>query len=197
MKTVVLGSNDSSSRVVSIHLRNTELEEYYNKQSDFTTADTSDPPSTALTGKFPAASLTKLAHLKHLDLAFNNFQELEIPRQFYHLTSLTHLDLSHSNFSTSISTQFTNLSSLRYLDLSCTSEYFFTSCLQTSSTNWMRGLVNLKVLRMSGMRLHLLHRRILVNIYRTSRNLMSSISLIIFLSLKSFVWVVMEIFMSI
>ncbi|KAI3962675.1 hypothetical protein MKW92_006104 [Papaver armeniacum] len=142
-------SNDSL-RVISIYLRNTDLEDYYNKQSDYTTADASDPPSTALTGIFPAASLIKVTHLEYLDLAFNDFQESQIPRQYYELTSLTHLDLSNCNLAASISIQFSNLSSLQYLDLSCTSDYFFTSCLQTSSTKWVRGLVNLKVLRLSG-----------------------------------------------
>ncbi|KAI3938966.1 hypothetical protein MKW92_050630 [Papaver armeniacum] len=112
--------SSDSFHVISINLRNTEYETYYNQ------------------------------YYKYLDLAFNNFQQSQIPFQFSNLTKLTHLDLSKSNFSGSISTQFTNLSSLRYLDLSC-DVYSDDDCSQyLSSTKWLRGLVNLQVLKLSG-----------------------------------------------
>ncbi|KAI3938900.1 hypothetical protein MKW92_012523, partial [Papaver armeniacum] len=148
-----IGCSNHSFRVVSIDLRNTALENYYIKKFEHYTSVASNPPSTSLTGKF-SASLLRLTHLEYLDLSFNNFQESRIPRQFSDLTTLTHLDLSYSYFSTSISTQFTNLSSLRYLDLSCKGDYYTTFCLQMSSTKWLRGLVNLHVLRMSGIDLY-------------------------------------------
>ncbi|KAI3880764.1 hypothetical protein MKW92_035131 [Papaver armeniacum] len=140
-------SNDSF-RVVSIDLRNTALEDYIKEtvQPDAFV----DPPSTSLAGKF-SASILKLTHLQYLDLAYNNFQESQISRQFSNLTTLTHLDLSFSNFSKSLSTQFSNLSFLQHLDLSCIGS---TSCLQISSTKWARGLVKLKVLRLSGIELN-------------------------------------------
>ncbi|KAI3898972.1 hypothetical protein MKW92_020737 [Papaver armeniacum] len=133
-----IGCSNHSFRVVSIDLRNTALENYYIKKLEHYTSVASNPPNTSLTGKFSASLL----------------RESRIPRQFSDLTTLTHLDLSYSYFSTSISTQFTNLSSLRYLDLSCKGDYYTTFCLQMSSTKWLRGLVNLHVLRMSGIDLY-------------------------------------------
>ncbi|KAI3878457.1 hypothetical protein MKW92_027460 [Papaver armeniacum] len=146
-------SNDTF-RVVSIDLRNKDLEDYYNQKDPWTKVS-SDPPDTMLTGKF-SASIFKLTHLEYLDLAYNDFQESQIPRRFSDLTSLTHLDLSFSVFSSSISTQFTNLSSLQFLDLSCQSfDYDYSPCsLVSPSTKWVRGLVNLKVLRLSGVDLY-------------------------------------------
>ncbi|KAI3962677.1 hypothetical protein MKW92_006106 [Papaver armeniacum] len=146
-------SNDSF-RVVSIDLRNTALENYYIKYFEDYITTAYDQPSTSLIGKF-SASLLKVTHLEYLDLAFNNFQESGVSHQFSDLKTLTHLDLSFSNFSSSISTQFTNLSSLEFLDLSCTSYNFpATSCLQTSSGKWMSGLMKLRVLRLSGIDLY-------------------------------------------
>ncbi|KAI3902443.1 hypothetical protein MKW92_016783 [Papaver armeniacum] len=144
-------SNDSF-RVVSVDLRNKDLENHY-KMHPYTLV-ASNPPSTSLTGKF-SASLLKLTHLEYLDLAYNNFLGSQVPHQLSDLTKLGHLDLSFSSFSSSISTLLTNISSLQFLDLSCTSsDYSTTSCLQTSSTKWVRGLVNLKVLRLSGIDLY-------------------------------------------
>ncbi|KAI3957571.1 hypothetical protein MKW92_027735 [Papaver armeniacum] len=143
-------SNDSF-RVVSIDLRNTPLEDYI-KETEQPAAFV-DPPSTSLTGRF-SASILKLTHLQYLDLAYNNFQESQISRQFSNLTTLTHLDLSFSNFSKSLSTQFSNLSFLQHLDLSCIGSSYATSCLQISSSKWARGLVKLKVLRLSGIELN-------------------------------------------
>ncbi|XP_026438749.1 receptor-like protein 9DC3 isoform X1 [Papaver somniferum] len=150
-----IGCSNDSFRVVSIDLRNRVLENYYVKEIDQYISDGSNPPNTSLAGKF-SASLLKLTQLRYLDLAFNNFQESQIPCQFYDLTTLAHLDLSLSNFSSSISTQFTNISSLQFLDLSCTyyDSITSTSCLQISSIKWLRGLVNLQVLRLSGIDLH-------------------------------------------
>ncbi|KAI3938901.1 hypothetical protein MKW92_012524 [Papaver armeniacum] len=147
--------SNETLRVVSVDLRNKDLENYYNKKMVPYNVGSSDTPSTSLTGIF-SASLLKLTHLEYLDLSYNDFQESQIPRQFSDLTSLTHLDLSFSVFSSSISTQFTNISSLQFLDLSCTSEnyYLSSSCLQISSTKWLGGLVNLKVLRLSGIDLY-------------------------------------------
>ncbi|KAI3932215.1 hypothetical protein MKW92_009109 [Papaver armeniacum] len=90
--------------------------------------------------------------MEYLDLSFNDFQESQIPIQLSDLTKLAHLDLSNSNFSATISTQFTNLTSLRYLDLSCRDDfyYYYPSCLHISSTKWVRGLVNLQVLKLNG-----------------------------------------------
>ncbi|KAI3971905.1 hypothetical protein MKW92_021634 [Papaver armeniacum] len=139
-----------SFHIISINLRNTEYEIYLNqfKYRDSKSYDEFNPPETALQGKL-SPLFFDITHLQYLDLAFNNFQESQIPIQFSNLTKLTHLDLSNSNFSGSTLTQFTNLSSLKYLDLSCG----VVDCIQLSSTKWLSGLVNLQVLRLSGINL--------------------------------------------
>ncbi|KAI3830323.1 hypothetical protein MKW92_035765 [Papaver armeniacum] len=138
--------SDESLHVISIDLRNTMLEDYIN---EFVPDDNLDPTSNSLRGKL-SPSLLSINHLEHLDLAFNDFEESEIPFWFSELTKLTSLDLSYTNVIASISTHFSNLSSLQYLDLSCGTTpnlRYSSSCLESPSTKWMRGLVNLKVLR--------------------------------------------------
>ncbi|XP_026378529.1 receptor-like protein EIX1 [Papaver somniferum] len=135
-----------SFHIISINLRNTEYEIYFDqfKYRDSRNYDEFNPPETALQGKL-SPLFFHITHLQYLDLAFNNFQESQIPIQFSNLTKLAHLDLSNSNFSGSTLTQFANLSSLKYLDLSCG----VVDCIQLSSTKWLSGLVNLQVLRLS------------------------------------------------
>lgn len=125
-----------SFHVISIDLRNNDLEIYNNEY-----AYLQPQPNTALRGKL-SPSLLNITHLEHLDLGFNDFQESKLTLQFSYLRRLVYLDISHSNFSGSISTQFTNSSSLQYLDLSCGSQRnpYSTSCLESSSTGWIRGL---------------------------------------------------------
>ncbi|KAI3906940.1 hypothetical protein MKW92_001899 [Papaver armeniacum] len=139
-----------SFHIISINLRNTEYEIYLNQfmYRDSRNYDEFSSPETALQGKL-SPLFFDITHLQYLDLAFNNFQESQIPIQFSNLTKLTHLDLSNSNFSGSTLTQFTNLSSLKYLDLSCG----VVDCIHLSSTKWLSGLVNLQVLRLSGINL--------------------------------------------
>ncbi|XP_026415904.1 LRR receptor-like serine/threonine-protein kinase GSO1 [Papaver somniferum] len=146
-----VGCSGDSSHVISINLRNTDLETFYNDYNYHVA-----PPNTALRGKF-SSSFVNLSHLEYVDLAFNNFEESKIPFLFYALTKLVHLDLSYSNFSGPVSTPLTNLSSLRYLDISCgyiEGEKYSGSCLELSSIKWLRGSVNLKVLRLRGIDLH-------------------------------------------
>ncbi|XP_026415924.1 LRR receptor-like serine/threonine-protein kinase GSO1 [Papaver somniferum] len=149
-----VGCSGDSSHVISINLRNTVLETFYNEQLiDFYLYDVPSP-NTALQGKF-SSSFVNLSHLEYVDLAFNNFEESKIPFLFYALTKLVHLDLSHSNFSAPVSTPLSNLSSLLYLDLSCGYIYGEKEfCLESSSIKWLRGLVNLKVLILRGIDLH-------------------------------------------
>ncbi|KAI3934353.1 hypothetical protein MKW92_048886 [Papaver armeniacum] len=113
-------SGDSLT-VTSINLRNGVYFDHYHQQ----VPSRPDIELTALEGNF-SPSFFKFTHLRHLDLAFNNFQQSDTPLQF------------------------SNLSSLEYLDLSCIYEY----CLQLSSTKWLEGLVNLQVLRLRGIDLN-------------------------------------------
>ncbi|XP_026444402.1 LRR receptor-like serine/threonine-protein kinase GSO1 [Papaver somniferum] len=150
-----VGCSSDSSHVISINLRNTVLETFYNEYLDDSYHNDMPPqPNTALRGKF-SSSFVNISHLEYVDLALNNFEESKIPFLFSALTKLVHLDLSHSNFSSPVSTPLTNLSSLRYLDLSCgfiARERY--SCLELSSIKWLRGSINLKVLRLRGIDLY-------------------------------------------
>ncbi|KAI3850640.1 hypothetical protein MKW92_052843 [Papaver armeniacum] len=146
--------SSESFHVISIDLRNKDLEMYhqYDGSSDRTAAET------ALQGIL-SPSIFNITQLEYLDLGFNDFQGSEISNRFSYLTKLTHLDLSLSNFSASISTQFSNLTFLQYLDLSCylwdrlnsmfVSAYWIY-CFDSPSTEWVRGLPNLQVLRLTG-----------------------------------------------
>ncbi|KAI3836623.1 hypothetical protein MKW92_014971 [Papaver armeniacum] len=135
--------SSDSFHIISINLRNTELEIHYQKP-------TYGKPvhSTAIHGKF-SSSLFNITNLEYLDLSYNDFQKSQIPLQISDLTKLTHLDPKNSNFSSSISTGLANLTSLRYLDLSCAEDFYY-SCLELSSTKWMSGLGNSQELRLTG-----------------------------------------------
>ncbi|XP_031276003.1 receptor-like protein 7 [Pistacia vera] len=72
-----------------------------------------------LQGNIPSnSSLFLLNHLQKLNLAYNDFNLSQIPPDFNRFTSLTHLNLSHSNFSGQIPSEITHLSKLVKLDLS-------------------------------------------------------------------------------
>ncbi|XP_026404790.1 probable LRR receptor-like serine/threonine-protein kinase At4g36180 isoform X1 [Papaver somniferum] len=137
----------------------------------------SSGPSDALNGTI-SPSLFNLFHLKHLDLSYNNFDYSKIHNQFFKLKSLVYLNLSNSMFSSLIKNQFANLSTLQYLDLSCSSvifdfssfsysmltlegsydyssSYLPTSYVSSTNISWLRGLINLKILKLTGVDLSL------------------------------------------
>ncbi|XP_057723414.1 receptor-like protein 33 [Arachis stenosperma] len=72
-----------------------------------------------LEGEFyPNSTLFHLTHLQQLNLAFNDFSESLIYPGIGNLVSLTHLNLSHSSFSSHIPSTISHLSKLLSLDLS-------------------------------------------------------------------------------
>ncbi|XP_027182115.1 receptor-like protein Cf-9 homolog [Coffea eugenioides] len=66
----------------------------------------------------PNSSLFHLSHLRHLNLAFNDFTGSRISHRFGSLKSLTHLNLSFSNFEGEVASEISHLSNLISLDLS-------------------------------------------------------------------------------
>lgn len=69
------------------------------------------------------STVFSLVHLQTLNLADNDFQNSTIPREIFHLSSLSSLDLSFSVFSGPIPTELSRLFKSSYLDLSA--NYFY------------------------------------------------------------------------
>ncbi|CAN4104746.1 unnamed protein product [Withania somnifera] len=63
------------------------------------------------------SSLFQLSHLQRLDLSSNNFSNSHISPEFRRFSSLTHLDLSYSNFAGQIPSEIFHLSKLQFLYL--------------------------------------------------------------------------------
>ncbi|XP_069152280.1 receptor-like protein Cf-9 homolog [Solanum lycopersicum] len=77
-----------------------------------------DLANNRLRGEFHSnSSLFKLTNLKWLDLSGNNFSGSLISPKFGELSSLTHLDLSYSNFTSIIPSEISRLSKLHVLRL--------------------------------------------------------------------------------
>ncbi|MCI53415.1 LRR receptor-like serine/threonine-protein kinase GSO1-like, partial [Trifolium medium] len=83
----------------------------------------------------------KLKSLRSLDLSFNTFKEIPIPKFFASLVNLQYLNLSNAGFAGIIPPHLGNLSHLQSLDLSSES-------LHVTNLQWVSGLVSLKHLTM-------------------------------------------------
>ena len=93
-------------------------------------------------------SLLKLKSLRHLDLSFNTFGEIPIPKLLGSLVNLQYLNLSTAGFAGLIPPHLGNLSRLQSLDLTDYS-------LHVENLQWVAGLVSLKYLVMNGIDLSL------------------------------------------
>ncbi|KAG4960306.1 hypothetical protein JHK87_036939 [Glycine soja] len=86
-------------------------------------------------------SLTDLKHLSHLDLRFNNFEGIPIPKFTGSLHMLHYLDLSNANFSGMIHDEIGNLSNLHYPDISGV-----LTSLWVRDVSWLSALSSLQYL---------------------------------------------------
>ncbi|XP_016648431.1 PREDICTED: receptor-like protein 12 [Prunus mume] len=91
------------------------------------------------------SSLFSLGHLKRLDLSYNDFKGSPISSKFGGFVSMTHLDLSRSNFSGSIPSEISHLSNLVSLNLS---QYSFVRLDTLSFNRIVQNLTNLRELNL-------------------------------------------------
>ncbi|KAL4634630.1 hypothetical protein ACB092_04G214000 [Castanea dentata] len=89
-------------------------------------------------------SLLDLKHLIYLDLSYNDFGGIPIPKFLGSMGSLRYLNLSHAGFVGLIPHQLGNLSNLHYLNLGC-----FYKSLYVKNLQWLSGLPLLQHLDLS------------------------------------------------
>ncbi|KAK2639696.1 hypothetical protein Ddye_027491 [Dipteronia dyeriana] len=131
-----------TGHVIQLRLRNPHLEYF----TDYAFADT----RSQFRGKINP-SLLDLKHLIHLDLSYNDFEGIQIPRFRGSMQDVRYLNLSHAGFHGMIPQQLGNLSDLQYLDFN--SEFDFNSDLYAENLMWISGLSLLKHLDLSGVNL--------------------------------------------
>lgn len=89
------------------------------------------------------SSLFSLVHLQYLNMAFNDFNNSNIPVGLANLSMLKHLNLSQSSFSGQIPSQISELSNLVSLDLSFNIDSSYQRLLKLKSPNFSSILPNL------------------------------------------------------
>ncbi|XP_039135941.1 receptor-like protein EIX1 isoform X2 [Dioscorea cayenensis subsp. rotundata] len=94
-------------------------------------------------GKINIQALNSLQHLTYLDLSFNCFLNISIPKLLGSLETLVHLDLSYSCFTGVIPHELGNLTRLRYLNLAT-----YGSSYKVDDAEWLSGLSSLRYLFM-------------------------------------------------
>ncbi|XP_062014573.1 receptor-like protein EIX2 [Rosa rugosa] len=131
-----ISCNNRTGHVEKMDLRNTYPDTHYEVWND------TEYNQSFLVGKMNH-SLLRLKHLSYLDLSWNYFQGVHIPKFIRQLTSLTYLNLSNSYFAGEIPSSLGNLSNLNYLDLKS-----IYGGVSTKNLNWLSHLTSLKYLNL-------------------------------------------------
>ncbi|KAL2500461.1 receptor like protein 6 [Forsythia ovata] len=92
-----------------------------------------------------STSLFSLQYLERLNLAFNNFNNIQIPSRLYNFTNLTHLNLSETGFVGQIPVELSSMRRLVSLDLS--NMYTGNQPLKLENPDLKRLVQNLTELR--------------------------------------------------
>ncbi|XP_048425786.1 receptor-like protein EIX2 isoform X1 [Pyrus x bretschneideri] len=133
-----ISCNNLTGHVVKMDLRNRypDLHSIFDEESAYEMAQ--------LRGKINA-SLLSLKHLNYLDLSFNDFHRIQVPKFFGELKSLQYLNLSSASFRGEIPPSLGNLSSLNFLDLG------WNQLSTSRNLNWLSRLSSLKYLDLGDM----------------------------------------------
>ncbi|CAL9016513.1 unnamed protein product [Prunus brigantina] len=97
-------------------------------------------------------SLLSLKHLHYLDLSWNNFEGIHIPKFFGELKTLRYLNISYAQFAGEIPPSLGNLSNLNSLHVG--GQYPFGIMPQSKNLNWLSHLSSLKYLNLNEVDLH-------------------------------------------
>ncbi|XP_059436520.1 receptor-like protein 34 [Corylus avellana] len=103
-----------------------------------------------------SSSLFRLEYLQNLSLAYNNFENSEIPSEFDKLTNLSYLNLSNAGFAGQIPIAISRLTRLVSLDLSIDDLIIDSHALQLENPNLnmlVQNLSNLMELYLDGVKI--------------------------------------------
>ncbi|XP_065868271.1 receptor-like protein EIX2 [Euphorbia lathyris] len=130
--------------VLELYLRTLSFEEYYGPDPDYLKHKEYEEYRRKLTlGGKVSSSLLQLKHLSYLDLSYNDFGGISIPKFFGYLHNLRYLNLSDAGFGGMVPSQLGNLSNLQYLNLG---EMYD---LYVENLDWVSSLSSLEFLDMS------------------------------------------------
>ncbi|VVA29846.1 Hypothetical predicted protein [Prunus dulcis] len=143
-----ISCNNRNGHVAKLNLRNPYPYVRYDEEWDALAYNQS-----CLGGKINP-SLLSLKYLNYLDLRYNDFDGIHIPKFFGELKSLRYLNISSTSFSGEIPHSLGNLSELNYLDIELSfSNYVPSLEMHSKNLNWLSHLSSLKYLNLNGVNL--------------------------------------------